>query len=73
MTEPEDTPTPPHKSPTPKTTGLGAQMSRRMGAGPRRRAPGRPPRTPSPTPGPSSLLQCFSEELVGTMIVLKHR
>lgn len=32
-----------------------------------------PPRTPSPTPGPSSLLQCFSEELVGTMIVLKHR
>lgn len=46
MTEPEDTPTPPHKSPTPKTTGLGAQMSRRMGAGPRRRAPGRPPPHP---------------------------
>lgn len=26
----------------------------------------------SPTPGPSSLLQRFSEELVGAMIVLKY-
>lgn len=29
--------------------------------------------TPSATPGPSSLLQRFSEELVGAMIVLKYR
>lgn len=42
------------------------------GLGPGERYQVGPSRTQGPTPGPSSLLQRFSEELVGTVIVLKY-
>ena len=60
-------------APAPWISGSGAQCQDKVGQD-REKDKGQqlPPPRGSPT-GPSSLLQCFSEELVGAMIVLKHR
>ena len=69
----EGMPTPSPPAPAPWISGPGAQCQDKVGQD-REKDMGQqlPPPKGSPT-RPSSLLQCFSEELVGAMIVLKYR
>lgn len=67
-------PTPSPQLPTPRTSEPRAQRQDEWGQdGGKDTGAGSCYHPERPTPGPSSLLQRFSEELVGTMIVLKYR